>query len=65
MGFGAAILGYEMTKKDEGKSAADLKKEAGESTREKRLKRARARERNKTVFTSPSGAAGLKTKLGE
>ena len=61
----SAGAGFAISKEDEGKSAKDLKKEAGESAREKRIKRARARERNKTVFTLPSGADGLKKKLGE
>lgn len=62
---GGAYAGSELTKKDEGKSAEDLKGDASKAAREKSIKRARARDRNKTVFTSPSGVAGLKQKLGE
>lgn len=62
---GGAYGGYKMSKKDKGKSAAELKGEAADAAREKSIKRARAKERNKTVFTSLDGAAGLKKKLGE
>lgn len=62
---GAAYGGYEASKKDKGKSAGELEGEAKDAAREKGIKRARDRARNKTVFTSPQGVAGLKKKLGE
>ena len=55
-----------LTKPDSPASATELEKRAAKEAEDKRLRRGKTREAGgKTIFTSPTGVGGMKTKLGQ